>query len=245
MSNLIKQIIKESIREYLNEQNEKLKHDASYFDDYGKKIKKEIEFNKFGIDDEITIYYRDNVDLESIKDFLKEFNKARTKIENRFKIKLGRIYKDPDASYDIYFGKNVVFDNNQEHKVSAEFIRVDSEHSPKDSFYFNLPNVKSIYNAAIKDWIPDPNSKLNKSRTYNINKIEDLIIHEIAHALYFQQPLIKRKEWQKYYDNGGWENATSLYGQENEGELFAETVVDITNNEEHQITKDLIRIFNF
>jgi hypothetical protein len=240
----LRKFIATKIREYLNEQ-EKLKHDASYYDNDGKKIKKEIEFNKHSVDDEITVYYGDNVDVNTINDFLNSFNVARKNIENRFKLKLGREYKDPDASYKIYFGKNVVLDNNPNFAISAEFIRGYAEHSPTDSFYFNLPKVKTIYNDAKKDWIPDPSYKENKSRTYNINKIEDIITHEIAHALYFQQPLIKRKEWKKYYDDGGWENATSLYGQENEGELFAETIVDIINNEEHQITKDLIRIFNF
>jgi len=241
----LRKFIATTIREYLNEQNDKLKHDASYYDDYGKKIKKEIEFNKHSVDDELTVYYSNDVDVDTINTFLSSFSDARKKIENRFKLKLGREYKDPDALYKIYFGKNVVLDNNPNFATSAEFIRGYAEHSPSDSFYFNLPRVKSIYDDAKKNWIPDPNYKENKSRTYNINKIEDLITHEIAHALYFQQPLINRKEWKKYYDNGGWENATSLYGQENEGELFAETVVDIINNEEHQITKDLIRIFNF
>jgi hypothetical protein len=241
----LREFIATTIREYLNEQNDKLKHDASYYDDYGKKIKKEIEFNKHSVDDELTVYYSNAVDVDTIKTFLSSFSDARKKIENRFKLKLGREYKDPDASYKIYFGKNVVLDNNPNFATSAEFIRGYAGHSPSDSFYFNLPRVKSIYDDAKKKWIPNPNYKENKSRTYNINKIEDLITHEIAHALYFQQPLINRKEWKKYYDNGGWENATSLYGQENEGELFAETVVDIINNEEHQITKDLIRIFNF
>ena len=241
----LRKFIATTRREYLNEQNDKLKHDASYYDDYGKKIKKEIEFNKHSVDDELTVYYSNDVDVDTINTFLSSFSDARKKIENRFKLKLGREYKDPDALYKIYFGKNVVLDNNPNFATSAEFIRGYAEHSPSDSFYFNLPRVKSIYDDAKKNWIPDPNYKENKSRTYNINKIEDLITHEIAHALYFQQPLINRKEWKKYYDNGGWENATSLYGQENEGELFAETVVDIINNEEHQITKDLIRIFNF
>jgi len=241
----LRKFIATTIREYLNEQNDKLKHDASYYDDYGKKIKKEIEFNKHSVDDELTVYYSNDVDVDTIKTFLSSFSDVRKKIENRFKLKLGREYKDPDASYKIYFGKNVVLDNNPNFATSAEFIRGYAEHSPSDSFYFNLPRVKSIYDDSKKNWIPDPNYKENKSRTYNINKIEDLITHEIAHALYFQQPLINRKEWKKYYDNGGWENATSLYGQENEGELFAETVVDIINNEEHQITKDLMCIFNF
>jgi hypothetical protein len=241
----LRQLVKTIIHEYLNEENEKLKHDASYYDDYGKKIKKEIDFNKHSVDDEITIYYSNDVDFSTIKDFLNSFTDARKKIEKRFQLKLGGQYKDPDASYKIYFGRNVVLDDKPNFAISAEFIRGYAEHSPSDSFYFNLPKVKTIYNDAKRDWIPDPNYKENKFRTYNINKIEDIITHEIAHALYFQQPLIKRKKWKKYYDDGGWENATSLYGQENERELFAETIVDIINNEEHQITKDLISIFNF
>lgn len=233
------------MQEFLSEQNDKLKHDVSYFDDYGRKTKKQIEFNKHSVDDELTVYYSDNVDFNTIKNFLISFNNARKKVENRFKLKLGREYKDPDASYKIFFGRNIVLDNNPDFITSAEFIRGYAEHSPSDSFYFNLPRVKSIYDDAKKDWIPDPNYKQQKSRTYNISKIEDLITHEIAHALYFQQPLINRKEWIKYYDDGGWEKATSLYGQENHFELFAETIVDIINDEEHEITKDLMRIFNF
>ena len=241
----LRKIIRTTIREYLNEQNERLKHDSSYYDDSGKKVKKEIEFNKHSVDDELTIYYRDEVDVNTIETFLKSFNVARKKIENRFNLKLGRQYKDPDASYKIYFGKNIVLDNDPEFSTSAEFIRVDASHSPSDSFYFNLPRVKKIYDDAKKDWVPYPSYKENRSRPYNINKIEDLITHEIAHSLYFQQPLVNRKEWKKYYDDGGWENATSLYGQENDMEMFAETIVDIINDEDHQITKDLIRIFNF
>jgi len=245
MKNELRKFIATTIRECLNEHYEKIKHDASYFDDNGKKILRDVEFNKYGVDDELTIYFKDNVDKNTIKEFLIEFNKARKKIEERFKMKLGREYKDPDANYKIWFGKNIVFDNDDKHLDSAEFVRGDSAHSPRNSFYFNFPKIKSIYDDAKKNWIPDPDYKLNKSRTYNINKIEDLIIHEIAHALYFQQPLIKRKEWKNYFDNGGWENATSLYGQENDGELFAETIVDIINNEEYKITKDLINIFKF
>jgi hypothetical protein len=242
---LLKKTILSTIREHFNAHSDKLSHDSSYYDVSGVKIDKTTEFNKYGIDDELTIYYTDNVDENTIKEFLIKFNNARKNIENRFKLKLGREYKDPDASYKIWFGKNVVLDNNPDFKISAEFIRGQAEHSPSDSFYFNLPMVKSIYDDAKKTWISDPDYRQNRSRTYNISKIEDLITHEIAHALYFQQPSDKRKVWKKYYENGGWENATSLYGQENEGELFAETIVDIINGEEYQITKDLIKIFNF
>jgi len=250
----LRKFIKTTIREYLNEQ-EKLKHDASYYDENNKKIQKEIEFTKFGIDDELTIYYADNVDKNLIKSFLNEFNKARKKIEDRFKMKLGREYKDPDASYKIWFGQKIVFDNksldkkrgfdNTYHNPVAEYVRANAAHAPRNSFYFNLAQTDSFVDNAKKDWISNPNYKNLTLRTYNVRALEDMIIHEIAHALYFQQPMIKRKEWKKYYDDGGWENATSMYGQENDMEMFAETIVDIINNEEHQITKDLIHIFNF
>lgn len=237
LTNLIRPIIK-----YIKEDN--LKHDTSYFDDSGKKIKRETEFKKYSVDDGLTVYYKDNVDVDTIKDFLKDFKSARAKIENRFKLKLGRMYKDPDASYEIQFGNNVVFDNDDNQAQAAEYVRVDADHSPSNSFYFNFPKVKAMYDDAIKHWVADPDYKKNTARTYNISKIEDMIVHEIAHALYFQQPLAKRKEWKEYYDNNGWENATSLYGQESDTEMFAETVVDIVNNETHQITKDLLKIFN-
>jgi hypothetical protein len=226
-------------------QYEKLKHDASYYDESNTRIPKEIEFNKLGVDDELTIYFKDNVDKDTITEFLKEFNSARKKIENRFKLKLGRQYKDPDAQYNIFFGKNIVFDDTYNGYSSAEYIRGYAQHSPTDSFYFNLPKVKELYDMAKKDWIPNPNYKANKSRSYNINKIEDIIIHEIAHALYFQQPTSKRKQWEEYFNQEGWQNATSFYGQENDQEMFAETIVDLINGESNQAVSDLVEIFNF
>jgi len=184
-----------------------------------------------------------------------EFNKARKKIEDRFKKKLGRQYKDPDSSYQIWFGQNIVFDNkskdtkrgfdNTYHNPVAEYVRASAAHAPDQSFYFNLAQTDGFVASGKNDWVEKPSSKNLTLRSYNVQKIEDMVIHEIAHALYFQQPIKNRKEWKKYYDDGGWENATSLYGQENDMEMFAENIVDIINNEEHQITQDLIRIFNF
>lgn len=237
--------IKNIILEILKESNGVYKHDTSYFDDKNEKISRETEFNTYGVDDELTILFKKNIDITTVKEFLKIFNDARKKIENKFKLKLGSQYQDPDASYKIWFGKNVVFDDNEHSQVSAEYVRGYAEHSPNDSFYFNLPKVKSLYDDSKNAWIPNPDYKLNRSRMYNVNKIEDIIIHEIAHALYFQQPKENRQQWLKYYDDGGWGNATSLYGQESATELFAETIVDIINDEKHKITDDLLQIFNF
>jgi hypothetical protein len=220
----------------IQEEIEKIRH--TY---YGTDM--DFDWNKHSVDDELTVYYKDNVDPNLVKDFLISFNNARKKIENNFKLKLGREYKDPDASYNIWFGKNIVFDNDKKFKRSAEYVRTEAEHAPEKSFYFNLPVFDETLDFSKQEWIPNPTNK--RQRAFNANKIEDLITHEIAHALYFLQPMEYRKRWQKYYDDGGWENATSLYGQESSTEMFAETIVDIINNEEHQITKDLKNIFHF
>jgi hypothetical protein len=228
---------------FLLEQDNIHYHDASYYDEKGKKINKQKQFIKYAVDDELTIYYTKNVDINNIKAFLKDFKAARKKVEQRFKMKLGTAYKSLDASYFVEFGKHIVFDDDESYEHVAEYVRGQSQHSPENSFYFNLPKINDFYEDAKKNWIQVPSYQ--NLRSYNISKIEDIVIHEIAHALYFQQPLEKRKLWKKYYDNGGWQNASSLYGQESDAELFAETVVDLINNEKSKIIDDLVFIFEF
>lgn len=239
-----------NIQEIINEEYEKMRH-TYYGTDMG------FDWNKYGVDDEITVLFKDGISRETIDEFLTAFKNARNKIENLFKLKLGRAYNVDSASYKIWFGKNVVIDNDTTSRTTSsfgsdvparpagEFVRTEAEHSPSDSYYFNIPLMNDTVKQSQKDWIPNPSYKDFRSRTFNVNKVEDLITHEIAHALYFQQPMDRRMEWNKYYDNGGWENASSLYAQESAMEMFAETIVDIVNDENYQITEDLKRIFRF
>jgi len=174
--------------------------------------------NRWIEENELNVKFARNISDSQKIEFTKSLKTTSDLYSEKINIRLGQ--KISDNFGNKQFGKNwnVINDTNGT-KHLGEFIRPSGE---EDRFIINYARKNDFdFKGNLYE--------IGKGETplFNITSMEDVMIHEVGHNLYFKTLNNQRLLWKRYFEKEGWKigNTPSYYGQENHGELFAESIV--------------------